>query len=104
MKAALESFKDLDTPAPILFLGDMFELGESAAEEHQHIAELAANLGFSKVMLIGENFYKTKNDFQKFLSFDDAKKHLQKHNLPQKSTLFIKGSRGMALERILELI
>ena len=104
MKAALESFKDLDAPAPILFLGDMFELGESAAEEHQHIAELTANLGFSKVMLIGENFYKTKNDFQKFLSFDDAKKYLQKHNLPQKSTLFIKGSRGMALERILELI
>ncbi|WP_281541053.1 UDP-N-acetylmuramoyl-tripeptide--D-alanyl-D-alanine ligase [Maribacter aestuarii] len=104
MQAALESFKDLDAQAPILFLGDMFELGESAAQEHQYIAELAANLGFSDVVLIGKNFYGTKSKFQKFESFDDAKKHIQEFKLPQESTLFIKGSRGMALERILELI
>lgn len=104
MKAALESFKNLEASSSILFLGDMFELGESAAHEHQHIVQLAANLGFSNVVLIGENFYKTKSNFKKFESFVDAKEHLRDYKFPKSATLFIKGSRGMALERILELI
>ncbi len=104
MKAALESFKNLGPTSPVLFLGDMFELGESAAQEHQQIAQLTADLGFSSVILIGENFCRTESDFQKFRSFDDTKGYLKEHELPKVSTLFIKGSRGMALERILELI
>ncbi len=104
MKAALESFKDLKVETKILFLGDMFELGESAYKEHQYMAELTDSLGFSNVKLVGENFYKTKSEYPKFKSFEDLKNHLKEHKLPKASTLLIKGSRGMALERILDLI
>jgi len=104
MKAALENFSQMQSDHKFLFLGDMFELGEDAKEEHQNIAELAQELGFKNTILIGENFYETKNDFKKFKTFDDLKEYLDFEKITPKSTLLIKGSRGMALERILEII
>ena len=103
MLAALENFCSMDAEHKVLFLGDMFELGETAAEEHQAITEFVKKLGFTKVFLIGENFFATKTDFEKFQRFSDLEKFLSKSKL-SKSTMLIKGSRGMALERILELI
>jgi UDP-N-acetylmuramoyl-tripeptide--D-alanyl-D-alanine ligase len=103
MIASLENFKLIDGTNKVLFLGDMFELGETAHEEHQAIADLSKNLGFTEVHLIGENFFKVDSDFRKHRKFEDLAKHLV-NNSPQKSTVLIKGSRGMALERILEYL
>ena len=56
--------------------------------------------------LIGKNFYKTtvKNEnIQKFESFEDLKSNLK--NRPIKNSfILIKGSRGMAVERILDIL
>ncbi|MEB8345014.1 UDP-N-acetylmuramoyl-tripeptide--D-alanyl-D-alanine ligase [Flavobacteriaceae bacterium KMM 6898] len=103
MKAALENFNTMDGENKIAFIGDMFELGASAAQEHQEIADLAAASKFNTVYLIGENFFKTEGLLQKFRTFEDLAAHL-KNNTPKGSTILIKGSRGMALERILEII
>jgi len=54
--------------------------------------------------LIGENFYETKSSFKKFKTYQDVKDYLNIENITPKSTLLIKGSRGMALERVLELL
>ena len=43
MEAALESFDTLEAKTKVIFLGDMFELGEEAEKEHQRIADLAMN-------------------------------------------------------------
>ena len=104
MKAALENFSSLNEDPKILFLGDMFELGHTANKEHQYIADLAKKLQFNSVFLIGENFYKTETDLHKFNSFDSLKAYLEVYNLPENSALLIKGSRGMALERILDVL
>ncbi|KPM32583.1 UDP-N-acetylmuramoyl-tripeptide-D-alanyl-D-alanine ligase [Croceitalea dokdonensis DOKDO 023] len=103
MKAALESFQKNTANTKILFLGDMFELGEEAEKEHQYIAELAKELGFDEVYLVGENFYKTTSQYPKFKTFEDLKAHLGTSKIPS-SSILIKGSRGMALERILDSI
>lgn len=103
MQAALESFLKMDGNEKAIFLGDMFELGEAAEKEHQYIADLALSLGFKNVYLVGANFAKTKTDFQQFNSFDILKNSLDFSKLPKGTTL-IKGSRGMAMERILELL
>ena len=103
MKAALENFTSMDGKNKTVFIGDMFELGETAAKEHQDIADLAAASKFDAVYLIGENFFLTQGPLQKYRTFDDLSKHL-KNNAPKGSTILIKGSRGMALERILEII
>jgi UDP-N-acetylmuramoyl-tripeptide--D-alanyl-D-alanine ligase len=103
MKVALENFNHLNVSPKIAFLGDMFELGETASEEHQAIADLASSMNFDDTFFIGKNFVKTKNKQKTFKTFEDLASYLKANPL-QKSNLFIKGSRGMALERILELL
>ena len=103
MKAALENFQQLKAHYKIAFLGDMFELGKTAEKEHQEICNIAANMYFDQVFLIGENFFKTKSDCSKFKSFDHLKETLNNKTL-KNATILIKGSRGMALERILDLL
>jgi UDP-N-acetylmuramoyl-tripeptide--D-alanyl-D-alanine ligase len=103
MKEALENFKLLKAENKIAILGDMFELGENSIKEHQKIALLATSFNFNKVYLIGKAFstITVKNAFQ-FESYEAFKKSQNYINVNNTSIL-IKGSRGMALERILDL-
>ncbi|MBO0343443.1 MAG: UDP-N-acetylmuramoyl-tripeptide--D-alanyl-D-alanine ligase [Bacteroidota bacterium] len=103
MKAALENFSLMDAQRKTLIIGDMFELGDTAAEEHQAIADVVIELGFDDAYLVGENFHGTHTKLKKFKSFDDLKAYLSKNPL-KKGALLIKGSRGMALERVLDLL
>lgn len=104
MTVALENFSKLKATSKLLFLGDMFELGETAHEEHLAIAKLTKHLGFDNTYLIGENFYAIDSDYNKFKTFDALATFLKEYRIPTGATLFIKGSRGMALERILEYL
>jgi len=103
MHAAIKSFQNHQAKRKIIILGDMFELGESAKVEHQLIAELASNTKLEKLVLLGENFYKTNSSKTlKYLSFTDFMKSFKKEDYHD-TTILIKGSRGMALERIVDL-
>ena len=106
MKAALESFSNLKGEYKIVILGDMFELGQDADKEHQSIVEYAEQLGFNNIYLVGENFYNTtikSPNILKFKVFEDLKKKLKSTDSIN-STILIKGSRGIALERVLDLL
>lgn len=104
MEVALDNLNKLSDKRKIAILGDMFELGNDASIEHQNIADLVTKLNLDKIYLIGENFNKvsTKNDkIEIFSSFDNFKLNFKEIS---NSTILIKGSRGMALERVLELL
>jgi len=105
MLAALKNLKQLNSKNKYLFLGDMFELGKKAEQEHQAIVDFVENNFNDTIYLIGENFLKTetKKSTYKFSSFEDLKPELKSLQL-EDATLLIKGSRGMALERILEFL
>lgn len=105
MLAALKNLKQLNSEHKYLFLGDMFELGKEAEKEHQAIVNFAEDNFDENIILVGENFHKTitKPTTQKFKAFEDLKSLLKNLNLNDSSVL-IKGSRGMALERILDYI
>lgn len=106
MIAALDNFIQLGGTNKVVILGDMFELGEAAAFEHQEIVNyLSANFS-GNAYLVGENFYRTEMEnkqFAKFKSFEDFKEAWST-NPDNQAAILIKGSRGMALERFLDLI
>ncbi len=104
MKLALENFNEFSGNHKIAFLGDMFELGETAKIEHQYIADLASGLNLEKAYLIGENFNKTSTTLQKFRTYKDVTTYLKDESFPKDCSILIKGSRGMALERLLEVL
>ncbi len=104
MKVALEHFSSIEKENKVLILGDMFELGKSAEAEHQAIANLTHTLGFKNVLLVGENFYRTDTNFVKLENFQELSEYLQKNKLKPNASILIKGSRGMALERVLDLV
>lgn len=104
MQAALENFAQLKDGNKVVFLGDMFELGKDSKAEHEKIANLVISYNFSKVFLIGKAFSTTgvKNAFvsESYESFKNSTNYSNINN----ATILIKGSRGMALERLLDLL
>ena len=104
MQAALENFAQLKDENKVVFLGDMFELGKDSKMEHEKIANLVASCNFSKVFLIGKAFSTpgAKNAFvsESYESFKNSTNYSNINN----ATILIKGSRGMALERLLDLL
>lgn len=103
MKAALENFKSMAGSPKSVYLGDMFELGEAASEEHQQIADLALRHNYDHTYLIGENFSKVTTPLPTFKTYEAFESYIKQHK-PEPGTILIKGSRGMALERILEVL
>jgi len=106
MLAALENFQQSTEPNKVLFLGDMFELGKDASIEHQNIVNYIEKNINADVNLIGSNFYKTKVTkpfIKKFETFENLKSNANLNELKD-SFILIKGSRGMALEHVLELL
>ncbi|PPK97122.1 UDP-N-acetylmuramoyl-tripeptide--D-alanyl-D-alanine ligase [Nonlabens xylanidelens] len=102
MKVALENLASQNYTNKIAILGDMFELGAYAAEEHQNIASLTQKLKINDVYLIGENFF--KSEVKSAIQFEDLTNFLEKTDLntDTEQVILIKGSRGMSLEKILE--
>ncbi len=103
VEAAINSFKKSESQEKAVILGDMFELGGDSQKEHQNIVDLLSELNFSRVFLIGENYHETKCAFHKFKEFEDFSEYLNENKL-QNQHILIKGSRGMQLERVLDLI
>jgi UDP-N-acetylmuramoyl-tripeptide--D-alanyl-D-alanine ligase len=103
MLAALENFSAFSGNHKIAFLGDMFELGDKAPKEHQAIASYAEKLKIEQIYLVGKNFYDTKTSLPKYNTFE-ALAEILKHQSFKHKTILIKGSRGMAMERILSYL
>ena len=103
MRVALENFATIKTDNKVVIMGDMFELGEETLYEHQAIVDLATSLSFDEIFLVGENFHQTVSEKHQFLSYNLLETYIKKKPLEKKSIL-IKGSRGMRLERILDVI
>lgn len=106
MAAALENLSQMETAPKIAILGDMLELGAMAQEEHEALVKYLEQAGIDKVFLIGENFFATSptaDKIRKFKTFEEFKEWIQPSEF-NAGAILIKGSRGMALERVQELL
>ena len=106
MKVAIENFLQLEQSNKVMILGDMFELGQESHDEHKAIVVSLVNHNDVKCYFVGSEFYANKieqGNFSFFESFETFSKSLLKDTF-ENSSILIKGSRGMALERTLEFI
>lgn len=107
MEVALSHFINISShqKQKAVILGDMFELGEATAEEHQKVIQKMEVQPDIRSFFVGTYFYANKiisNHMLFFEHFEDLKQYLQVHPI-EASCLLVKGSRGMALERVLEV-
>lgn len=106
MAVAIENFLQLDNANKVMVLGDMFELGEESLQEHKTIVNSILNAKEVDCHFIGKEFFVNqidKNNFhfyETFESFSDYLKNIKIEN----SSILIKGSRGMTLERTLNFL
>ncbi len=102
MVAALNNLSTLTSAHKIAILGDMFELGNEAEEQHQKIVSLANSFNFDQVIFIGDHFYKCKqqNNGLFFKNTADVASFMAKECL-KNAMVLLKGSRGMKLENLL---
>lgn len=102
MEVTLRSFAENSLGNKVVILGDMFELGDSAPVEHERIAQLASSLNFEQVVLVGKHFSKVAQQLGciHFDKVEELKGWFTSQSWHNKAIL-IKGSRGMALERVL---
>ncbi|MDI6050505.1 UDP-N-acetylmuramoyl-tripeptide--D-alanyl-D-alanine ligase [Flavobacterium sp. XS2P24] len=103
MAVAIENFLQLESSNKAMILGDMFELGAESEQEHKSIVTMLSKDKNVKCYFVGSAFYESKIEkdnfwfYDTFESFSDDLSEIKFDN----STILIKGSRGMALERTL---
>lgn len=106
MEAAIQNLSNLSAVKKVAVLGDMFELGNDSAMEHQKIADLVIESDIDLVYLIGEAFAKTeisKKEVFLVKSFEEFTELFKQQSFKD-TTFLIKASRGMALERVLDYL
>lgn len=101
MQASIESFVRLGGDQ-VVVLGDMFELGEYSREEHLKIIDLVEQFNFIDIIYIGNMFYSLSSGKSGhfFNNIEEAKAYFKSQNYQDKNIL-MKGSRGIAVEKIL---
>lgn len=107
MRASLANFFSMSAPAKAVMIGDMGELGDSSAEEHDDILKLLINNEVDKIFLVGKEFGKSLEAIPEevigrriywFASSDELAAHLSEIKLAG-YTILIKGSRSMRMEK-----
>ena len=105
MKLTLANFNEMDEKNKIVFVGDMYELGENSHEMHQDIVETIEKMNFDQSYLLGDLFSKTKfsSKIKAFSTLEDLNNSVKLKEISN-ATILIKGSRGMQLEKILDFL
>ncbi|PKF74015.1 UDP-N-acetylmuramoyl-tripeptide--D-alanyl-D-alanine ligase [Chryseobacterium sp. PMSZPI] len=102
MTASLHNFVTFEGRKTII-IGDMLELGIESEKEHQNILKLAQELNFDEIITVGKHFKAVNSSH---LAFEDTGALIEylKHNTIQTDNILLKGSRGVALEKVIEFI
>ena len=106
MIKSLESFKKIEAQKKVVMIGDMFELGEHSQKEHRNIIELVNSLKFDAAYFCGNEFLSNKQEVKGLYFFPNREslaENLKATGLTN-SAILIKGSRGMVMEKLLEVL
>lgn len=114
VEQVLRSFAALPAgPYRWLVLGDMLELGPQEKEIHAEMGRMLASYGFDRLTLVGPLCQNTFDAFQELHEEDTAVEYYPSTgeailalnaNVPKGARVWVKASRGMYLERLVEAI
>lgn len=102
MAESLKNFTNFNG-AKTIIIGDMLELGEESEVEHRSILDLATSLNFDEIITVGNEFKKINATSKSYLNSKELSDYLKSNKIESRNIL-LKGSRGIALEQILEFI
>ena len=105
MKAALDNFQLIPNDNKMCILGQMGELGDASAEEHQKVIDQLKASDMKTVWLVGEEFAKTQHpaDYRLFANVDEVKAAIAEEK-PQGKLILIKGSNSNKLVQTVEFL
>lgn len=105
MQVAISNFAKMPQKDKVLILGDMFEMGPTANQEHDELLQWASSFGFTKIYTLGEHFAAISGNSGCTTSptMKELGKQIQDANY-HNTAFLIKGSRGMKMERVLEYL
>ncbi|MEA3316603.1 MAG: UDP-N-acetylmuramoyl-tripeptide--D-alanyl-D-alanine ligase [Bacteroidota bacterium] len=105
VELSLKSFAKQDFTDKAIILGEMLELGKDSIIEHEKILRIINESNIIEVYLVGKVFSNIKlgNNYKKYIDVDNLIEW-QKLNRINNKHILIKGSRGIALEKIVEYL
>ena len=103
MKAALDNFHLMEVTPKMAILGDMRELGEASAEEHQKAVDLMKEYGFENIWLVGDEFGNTQCNYRKFKDVEEVKAAIIAEDI-KGFNILIKGSNSTKLWQLPPLL
>lgn len=104
MEAALTNMRIIEATHKVVILGDMFELGEESSYEHKKVVELAKTISGARLIFVGKAFYEHQDVGGEFFeTTSDAKVALLSNPISH-ATILLKASRGMAFEKLMDVL
>jgi len=101
MKASILSFIQSEYDAPLCIVGDMLEFGADGLEHHKEIEDLLIDFNIP-YYLVGETFSSVSD--HAFDNVEELKNYLVDQAPIINRTILLKASRGIALERLIDLL
>jgi UDP-N-acetylmuramoyl-tripeptide--D-alanyl-D-alanine ligase len=103
MAAALRAVADIGHGHAVAVLGEMLELGDGSADAHREIGGLAAQLGFARVVAVGEGARPIADGagaIAEVVADADMAIRTLSASLHADDVVLVKASRGVRLERV----
>lgn len=106
MMAAIENFDIMEGDNKVAILGDMLELGEQSAIEHENIVHRLVESKIENIILVGKEFSKCVIDDSRFVVFDSLTSLIesQKIEILQSQLVLLKGSHGIGLHKLIPFL
>lgn len=109
MLASLDNFDATDFANKVLMLGDMLELGQESSEEHRAALRMAMEVA-PLIFVVGEEFSRASRTLhadprqvKAFPDIDALKTYIQENPLKE-STILVKGSNGIHMQKIVDIL
>jgi UDP-N-acetylmuramoyl-tripeptide--D-alanyl-D-alanine ligase len=105
MRAALENFSQMNQGNKMVILGDMLELGAESDKEHDAVVQLLKEKNITNALLVGPLFMKAGKAINAtvFANSDEVVNYLKAHPV-KNNTVLVKGSRGIKLEKVVDVL